>query len=131
MARTLISFVILMLSIIVLSSCNATYRAPVQPYMGTAFNQTSAPMDITFDETRLGERRGTASSKRIIGLFSFGDASIQTAARNGRMDVVDQVDYEFLNILGIYVEFTTIAIGHNPGDEGFEMETIEKRDAAE
>jgi hypothetical protein len=39
------------------------------------------------------------------------DASIEAAARQGGLDEVAYADYEMMNVLGVYSEFTVHAYG--------------------
>jgi len=86
-------------------------RTPVVPYYGFGFNQTSAPVDITFGPNKIGQQVGRSSSVAILGLFSFGDCSVATATRNGNLKQVDHIDCKMTNIFGIYVEYETIVSG--------------------
>ena len=54
---------------------------------------------------------GKATSTSILGLVATGDASIETAAKNGGIKTIKFVDYEVNNILGIYGQYTTIVYG--------------------
>jgi hypothetical protein len=54
---------------------------------------------------------GKATSTSILGLVATGDASIETAAKNGGIKTIKFVDYEVHNILGIYGQYTTIVYG--------------------
>lgn len=92
------------------SACTLV-TSPVLPYTGSAFHSTSQPVDIRFDRTSLGERRGTATSHSFLYLVAVGDASIMAAAREGGLSRVDHVESEVLGILGLYVRYRTIAIG--------------------
>jgi len=94
----------------VLTGCY-TYSAPVIPPQGYAFTNISAPLDTQVEGTRVGSRTGKAHSVAILGLFAFGDASVEAAAQEGDLSQVDHLDYEFLNILGVYQKFTTVATG--------------------
>lgn len=86
-------------------------RSPVIPPFGFAFSNYSVPVDITFDHTVIGAKRGEAQSTGILGLFSFGDASVQAAARNGNITRVDHIGCDFTNILCIVTMYTTVAYG--------------------
>lgn len=92
------------------AGCGAP-RAPVVPPYGSGFNQTSAPMSLRFRSTRLGSKQGTASATTILGLITFGDASIAEAARRGNIKQVNHADSEMLNVLGLFTEFKTIVYG--------------------
>lgn len=87
-------------------------RTPVLPYYGTLFNDTSTPVDITFESNAIGPARGTAASTSVLGLFSFGDCSIESAARDGNLATVNHVDADITNILfGLYTRYETVAWG--------------------
>ena len=58
----------------------------------------------------LGSKVGRAKAEGIL-LFSFGDASIATAMKQGGITRVQCVDNETLNVLGIYARYETVAYG--------------------
>ena len=53
---------------------------------------------------------GKATSTSILALVATGDASIETAAKNGGIKTIKFVDYEVNNILG-FGQYTTIVYG--------------------
>lgn len=95
----------------VAAGCALAPRAPVVPPYGSGFNQTAAPMNLKFRATQLGSKQGSASTTTILGLFTFGDASIAEAARRGNIKQVNHADSEMFNILGLFTEFKTIVYG--------------------
>jgi hypothetical protein len=100
---------VVLVSIMVVSSGCAT--APFMPPQGFVFTNTKAPLDIDYDKTTLGEKSGSASACSILGLFAFGDVSTQTAAKEGRLSVINHADYEYLNVLYIYQKTTVTVYG--------------------
>jgi len=96
---------------VVLSGCGAGLRAPVIPPTGAWYTNVSAPLDIDADHTSIGVKQGRASSRCILGLVATGDAGLRAAARNGGLQTVTHIDYEYINVLGIYQRYTTIARG--------------------
>ena len=58
-----------------------------------------------------GMKRGEAKATSILGLFAFGDASIETAARNAGITKITHVDYESQQVLGLFASFTTVVYG--------------------
>ena len=89
-----------------------TYQAPFVPPLGNAFSATSAPIDVTFDATDATGKVGRSSSKSFCGLFAWGDATVDSAAKNANLTVVEQVDCRFTCIFfGFYTEFETIVTG--------------------
>jgi hypothetical protein len=86
-------------------------NSPVVPPYGSFFNFTAAPVDIAFDQNGVGPRVGKAKARSILYLFSFGDASVAAAARDGGISVVDHVDCQILNVLFFYASYETIVRG--------------------
>jgi hypothetical protein len=87
------------------------------PPLGLAFANQRAPLTIDFDETPIGSKHGTAAvtfvqDPLLTGInLAWGDASVETAAEEGGINTVHYADYEVLNVLGIFVRFTTHAYG--------------------
>ncbi len=78
------------------------------PAMGVLFTEVYGPVDAG---TTVGSREGKACAQSILGLVATGDASIQTAARNGGITNIGSVDHYTRNLLGILGEFCTIVRG--------------------
>lgn len=97
--------------LLVSSACNLTFEAPVVPPTGLAFTSTRAPLDTDFDATQLGALTGQASTSVILGLVSWGDASIQAAAEQGGIITIRHADYQYDNILFLWQHFTVIVYG--------------------
>jgi hypothetical protein len=81
------------------------------------FANIRAPLQHDFNETRLGSKTGKATVVYVheplltnVSL-AWGDASIEAAAEEGAIKAVRHADYELLNVLGLYVRFTTYAYG--------------------
>lgn len=85
--------------------------APVIPPQGAAFSQTKAPIDTDLNNTDLGSKTGKSSSVAVLGLVAFGDASTASAAQNGDIKIIKHVDYEYLNVLGLFQQFTLVVYG--------------------
>ncbi|MCX7048280.1 MAG: TRL-like family protein [Candidatus Sumerlaeota bacterium] len=86
-------------------------RAPVMPPVGLIYNEYMAPLSYEGKGLPLGSKSGTASTESILGLVAWGDASLKTAAANGRLTKINHVDYEYLNVIGVYQHYTTVAYG--------------------
>jgi hypothetical protein len=60
----------------------------------------------------IGTKVGRASSQAYLGgLFTGGDASIQTAAKQGSINRVATVDVETFNFLYLFIKRTTVVTG--------------------
>jgi len=85
--------------------------APVVPPQGFVFTNYQAPLDVDQAKTTVAPKTGEASSYSILFLVAWGDASIQTAAQQGGLQTIESADYSFVNVLGLYQEYTTIVHG--------------------
>ena len=95
------------------SGCAGNFTAPVKPPVAFVFTNVRAPMSIDFNpQTAVARKSGQTSVHCILGLFSWGDGSAVAAAANGRLTTINYLDYEFLNVLGVYSRFTTFAHGN-------------------
>ncbi len=99
------------LAVLSLSGCAAFYVAPVQPPPGFIYADIKAPIDTDAQKTNVSSKSGESSSMSILGLIALGDASVDAASKAGGIKTIDQVDYQFYNILGIYSKFTTKVYG--------------------
>ena len=89
----------------------ACYHAPVKPPVGYLFSDFSAPQGVYGDGSVGGSRVGRATTVCYLGLCSTGDSSVAAAARDGGITSVQQIDYDFYNMLGIVQEYTTVVHG--------------------
>ena len=58
-----------------------------------------------------GSKVGTAKASCYVGLVAVGDASVDTAAKNGGITRISHVDSHKKSILGIVTSTTTIVYG--------------------
>ncbi len=84
--------------------------APFMPPMG-AFTQVKAPLSVDYDKAPIGAKRGESAAIAILGLVATGDASVQTAAEAGGIKTIAHVDYEYLNVLGIFQQVKVVVYG--------------------
>lgn len=106
MSKRMIGLVVSVLLIALLAGC-AAYS--ISPVTGIAYTEVKAPMTATSAEK--GTKVGTAMIQSILGLVAVGDASIETAMKNGGITKVSHVDYFSKSILGIYATFTVYVYG--------------------
>ena len=99
------------LLILSLTGCAGTI-APFHPSAGILYSDIKAPLSLEYNNTNLGHKVGKSTSQSFLGLFAFGDTSIQAAAKNGNIRVIKHSDYEFKNVLfGIFTETTVYVYG--------------------
>lgn len=76
---------------------------------------------IDLDSTSIGQKSGEASTEYIFDPIltgmsgSWGDCSLEAAAREGQLNKVGTADYEFMSVLGVYAK-TTVHV-HQPQPE--------------
>ncbi|MHC4661771.1 MAG: TRL-like family protein [Planctomycetota bacterium] len=82
------------------------------PYYGFFFTDNKAP-NIFFDcaGQNVGDKVGKAEVKNILGLVSWGDASIGAAAKAGQIKKINYIDVENFSIFGFFAKQTTIVGG--------------------
>lgn len=59
-----------------------------------------------------GPKKGISKAQNIMGLIAVGDASVEAACKAGSISEVATVDHEYMSILGVYVEWSTIETGN-------------------
>jgi len=99
--------IVLLATVGLLTGC-ATAMSPVS---GVVYSNVKAPFSATAAPEQ-PQRVGRASVRSILGIIATGDASIQTAARNGGIREIHFVDYESQNFFGVLAEFTVVVYGN-------------------
>ena len=97
--------VTLLLAAFLFSGCAISYH----PLVGVIYTDNEGPLLVT--DNPEGSKVGRATSKVIFGVC-YGDSTVETAAQNGNITKITSVDTDITNVLGIYVEFTTIVRGN-------------------
>lgn len=99
--------VLLLASLSLLGGCAAV----TSPVTGLIYSNISAPLMATPADEQ-PQRVGRASVRSVLGLIATGDASINTAARNGGIREIHYVDYESQNFFGVLAEYTVVVYGN-------------------
>lgn len=96
----------------------AQLDAPVVPPTGILFANQAAPLQVDFEETTLGSKKGERTHTHYIHdivltgtNFAWGEAAIEEAAREAGIERVNHADYKILNVLGVYTRFTVRVYG--------------------
>lgn len=79
------------------------------PVTGFIYTGTSSPVSVTSNP--LGSKKGEASATSILGWVSFGDASIQKAAKEAGITKISHVDEKSTSVLGVYAQYTVVVYG--------------------
>jgi hypothetical protein len=77
---------------------------------GICYTNVKLPVAATGAATT-HTKTGVAKCHTLFGLIARGDASIDTAAKNGNIKTIDHVDFSVRNVLGIAGEYTTTVYG--------------------
>jgi hypothetical protein len=82
------------------------------PLPGSIYTSVSYPSYYHgVDNGGPGTKRGEAMASSILGIVATGDASIEAAARNGRITKIHTADTKATSILGVYATYTTVVTG--------------------
>lgn len=103
MRKVLTSLVVGTSAIVLLGGC-----AGVTPMNGSLYTNLSGPVAV--GDASGASKMGTSKATAIIGIAT-GDASIETAMKNGGITKVHHVDSQVKNILGIFAQYTTVVYG--------------------
>jgi len=98
-----------LIGIIAISGALLTGCATSYP-IGQIYTELKLPVAVTSNGNN-SPKIGIAECKSILGLVATGDASIETAKRNGGITKVHHVDWEVENILGIIGEYKVTVYG--------------------
>ncbi len=114
-SRIAMNLVLLALSVVFLSGCVSNMFPGGPTPAGALVTNVKGPaqnLTIATDVTAASTKTGTSSASGILGLFAFGDASMDAAMKNGGITKVHHVDYEVSSILfGLFLKSTTIVHG--------------------
>ncbi len=66
---------------------------------------------ITATNNIESSKTGKSCAHNILGIVSFGDNSIKTAAKLGSITKIAMADYDHFNVLGIYTRVCTNVSG--------------------
>ena len=77
-----------------------------------AYVDVKTPYDQNLDRTELGAKTGTSQGHSILWLFTWGDTSYATAAKNGDITVIRHADQELFQVLfGLYTRWRIVVYG--------------------
>ena len=103
MKRALATLCVGLFAAVFISGCTG-----ITPMNGSIYTDLKGPvaMGSATGSSKVGEAKATS----IVGV-ALGDASIETAMKNGNITKVHHVDTKVRNILGVYAEYTTVVYG--------------------
>nr|WP_281493476.1 TRL-like family protein [Leptospira stimsonii] len=79
---------------------------------GLFYHNESIPATLTGNAKSI--ERGEACSRSVLSLFAWGDSSILTAAKKGKIKIIAHIEYEHTAVLAImYHSFCTIVTGES------------------
>ena len=91
------------------TGCGAYATSPVTGFLIT---DVSAPIGVGSGiRENLSVNIGEASAHSLFGLFAWGDASIQAAAKDGSIEKISYVDAHRVNVFGLYSKYTVKVYG--------------------
>ncbi|MFN3587052.1 MAG: TRL-like family protein [Moraxellaceae bacterium] len=81
------------------------------PVTGLLYTNVTGPLMVTGSADK-PTKVGRSYARSYFGLYATGDASIETAAKNGGIVKIHHVDHETQIIMGIIADYTTVVYGN-------------------
>ena len=85
---------IVLLALVMLGMTLAPKAQAYEPWGMGIYNGTKEVMDYAAPGATLGSRTGTATCRTVLGIVNWGDCSIRSAMKNGRISKVTAADWE-------------------------------------
>ena len=98
-----------LLSVLTLFSGCAT--GSINSHTGPGFIYTDHYEADLVTANQIGRKRGQACTENILGLVTFGDATLPAAMKNGGITVVSTVDHYYHSVLSVYGKMCVIVTG--------------------
>jgi hypothetical protein len=81
-------------------------------FCSCAYVNIKTPYDSNLDKTELGAKKGVSQAYSVLWLFTWGDASYATAAKNGHITILRHADQEVQQFLfGLYTRWRIVVYG--------------------
>ncbi len=106
MKNLIISLALLVFGLGILNQAQA-----YEPWGISIYNGTKEVMDYATPGATLGSRSGAATCHTVLGVVNWGDCSIKSAMKNGRISRVTAADWEKKYIV-VYGEKTLRVYGN-------------------
>jgi hypothetical protein len=84
----------------------------LQPKTGPGFIYTNTFEGDLVTANQAGRKRGEACTTNILGLASYGDASLSAAMKNGGITVVSSADHYYKSVIGVWGRVCLIVTGN-------------------
>ena len=78
--------------------------------VGVIITDMTVPYPVMGESSKM-TKIGTAECISVLALVAIGDASLETAMKNGGITKVSHVDWEVRNILGVYGKYKVTVYG--------------------
>ena len=73
--------------------------------------QPAVQLAVSTDPGAKWDKQGKSKCDNILGLVVMGNCGVDEAIRDGSISKVHHIDFEIVNILGLYSSITTIVYG--------------------
>jgi len=101
-------------SVMALIACASLWflTACATPFpIGSIYTELKLPVAATNSFSGKAEKVGSAECTSVLALVTTGDASIETAMKNGGIKKIHHVDWEVQNILGVIGKYKVVVYG--------------------
>lgn len=100
-----------------MTGCASAVLSSLNPDLTSPFDQSSGPRQAIHIVSPKGSMTSSQTcAHNVLGLVAWGDASLETAAKNADIVTINSVSFEKFSLLFIvYNEFCTHVAGHMRG----------------
>ncbi|MEE3348491.1 MAG: TRL domain-containing protein [Candidatus Gastranaerophilaceae bacterium] len=102
---------VVLLGLVILGTGIGLKASAYEPWGIGIYNGTKEAMDYATPGATLGSRTGAATCRTVLGIVNWGDCSIKSAMKNGRVSRVTAADWEKKYIV-VYGEKTLRVYGN-------------------
>ena len=101
---------LLLIALFVISSCVPTSTGVTSGLFYNDWKDRDLTNEGLIDNSVTVTKKGEACLTNILGV-AFGDSSLRTAKKNGKLTKVTHVDRTYKSVLSVYQKGCTIALG--------------------
>ena len=110
-----LALALLLTALTVLPACSVAYYPGGPTLRGLVYANIDSPVQslaVHIDPTAKPVKRGTAATRALLGLFAWGDGSIEAAMKDADITRIHHIDHNAKQILGgFWSSDTTIVYG--------------------
>jgi hypothetical protein len=110
-----LALLVLLATLTVMPACSVAYYPGGPTLRGMIYADIDSPVQslaVTIDPAAKPTKRGTAATRALLGLFAWGDGSVEAAMKDAGITRIHHIDHNAKQFLsGFWSSDTTIVYG--------------------